>query len=199
MDFRAVILGLTALLTGFGLRAQETQGFYRGFAGGMMIHSGYVRGTLAPIGRGLSGAPFGVGGAARVLLGDNFRIGAEGHVSTLSQNGNGSYVKQGWGGLLLDGYLVLGRWMPYAGITIGGGGATTFLMNGTPAEAWAPVNNTIYHREGFFAFAPFVGCDYIVTKTVHLTLKADCLHAITGGHQSYPIGPRLYFGFLFYH
>lgn len=44
--------------------------------------------------------PFGIGGVIRVHLGDHWRVGSEGYVSTIKQANNGSYVKYGWGGLL---------------------------------------------------------------------------------------------------
>lgn len=180
------------------LFSQEKK-IYRGFDGGMMIHSGFLRGTIDPIGYQASGAPFGIGGVARVHLGGHFRIGGEGYLSTMSLKDNGSYLKLGWGGLAMDGYLTAGRWMPYLGITLGGGSATTLLMNENPVADWSPVNNTIYHRQGFMALDLYAGCDFIVSKAMHLTLKVDCLHSLMGGHQTLPFGPRVYFGFLFYH
>ena len=50
-----------------------------------------------------------IGGVIRLHLGDHFRIGSEGYVSTLSQRGNGSYLKYGWGGLLADYYTANGH------------------------------------------------------------------------------------------
>lgn len=43
-----------------------------------------------------------------------------------------------------------------------------------------------------------IGCDLIVSGPMHLTLKADYLCAISNS-ELLPHGPRLYFGFLFYH
>lgn len=177
--------------------AQEKKVF-RGFDGGMMIHTGYLRGTIQPLGYEASGAPFGIGGVARVHLWDHFRVGGEGYLSVLPQKGNGSYYQAGWGGLVVDGYWTLGWWMPYIGLTLGGGAATTLLMNETPAEPGAPVNNTIFHRQGFMVIDPFVGCDFIVSPAFHVTLKVDCLHTLVKGRQSLPMGPRVYLGFLFY-
>lgn len=189
---------LTALLLCTQLFAQEKK-LIRGFDGGMMIHSGFLRGTIDPIGLEASGAPFGVGGVARLHLGNHFRVGGEGYISTLNQKGNGSYVKYGWGGLEGDIYFTAGRWMPFLGMTVGGGRATTLLMSETPAEAWRAIDDTIYNSEGFMAFDPFVGCDFIVSQAMHLTLKVDYMHSLMRGHQTLPIGPRVYFGFLFYH
>ena len=44
-----------------------------------------------------------------------------------------------------------------------------------------------------------MGCDFIVSKAMHLTLKVDYLHTYAKSTPTCPRGPRLYFGFLFYH
>ena len=56
---------------------------------------------------------------------------------------------------------------------------TTLLMFEEPASAWAPVNGTRYHKQGFMAVDPFVGCDLIVAGPMHLTLKMDYLCALS--------------------
>lgn len=184
-------------LLAFNAKAQEKK-LIQGFDGGMMVHTGFLNGKIGPDEIPAKGAPLGIGGVIRLHLGDHFRIGSEGYVSTLNQRGNGSYVKYGWGGVLADIYSVYGRFQPYAGITLGGGAATTLLMDESPSTAWAPIDGTLYHKQGFMALDPYIGCDFIVGKAMHLTLKADCLHCFSSG-SLLPIGPRVYFGFLFYH
>ena len=169
-----------------------------GFDGGMMVHSGYLSGTLDPINYQAKGAPLGIGGVIRLHLGEHFRVGSEGYVSTLSQLGNGSYLQYGWGGLLADAYMVIGRFQPYAGVTLGGGSMTSLLMMETPSSDWAPIDGTRYHNQGFMAIDPFVGCDFILTGPMHLTLKLDYLCALSQS-SILPHGPRVYVGFLFYH
>lgn len=191
---------LTALLflfvSNMPLQAQEKR-VITGFDGGMMIHTGYLNGTLGPGIIPASGAPFGLGGVARLHLGKHFRIGGEGYVSTLNQRGNGSYVKYGWGGLLADVYTVIGRFQPYAGITLGGGAGTTLLLDEAPASAWEPVGGTVYNKQGFMALDPFVGCDLILGGPLHLTIKLDWLNCL-GKNVTLPSGPRVYLGILFY-
>ena len=191
---------LTALLflfvSNMPLQAQEKR-VITGFDGGMMIHTGYLNGTLGPGIIPASGAPFGLGGVARLHLGKHFRIGGEGYVSTLNQRGNGSYVKYGWGGLLADVYTVIGRFQPYAGITLGGGAGTTLLLDEAPASAWEPVGGTVYNKQGFMALDPFVGCDLILGGPLHLTIKVDWLNCL-GKNVTLPSGPRVYLGILFY-
>lgn len=166
-----------------------------------LIHGfdgGKISGTLDAIGYEAKGAPMGIGGVIRLHLGDHFRIGSEGYMSTLRQLSNGSYLKYGWGGLLADAYTVFGRFQPYAGLTLGGGAMTSLLMKETPSSAWAPIDGTHYHKQGFMAIDPFAGCDFIVSGPMHLTIKIDYLCALTQS-KILPHGPRVYVGFLFYH
>lgn len=195
---RRIVLTTLCLLLALTASAQEEKKVFRGFDGGMMLHAGFLSGQLSSIDYNAKGVPFGIGGVARVHLGEHFRVGGEGYLSTLSQRGNGSYLKYGWGGLLADFYAVWGRVQPYVGLTLGGGAMTTLLMFEEPATAWAPIDGTYYHRQGFMAIDPFIGCDFIVSRPMHLTLKLDYLCALGQGNLL-PHGPRLYFGFLFYH
>lgn len=194
---KRLMLAIFCLLLALTAAAQEKK-LFRGFDGGMMVHTGYLSGSLDAIGYAAKGAPLGIGGVIRLHLGDHFRIGSEGYVSTLSQLGNGSYLKYGWGGLLADAYTVWGRFQPYAGVTLGGGAMTTLLMMENPASPWAPIDGTRYHKQGFIAIDPFVGCDFIVSGPMHLTIKVDYLCALSQS-KLLPHGPRVYFGFLFYH
>ena len=88
------ILAVCCLLQTFTLTAQEKK-VLRGFDGGMMVHTGYLSGQLDAIGYEAKGAPLGIGGVIRLHLGEHFRVGGEGYVSTLSQRSNGSYLKYG--------------------------------------------------------------------------------------------------------
>ena len=194
---KRTILTAICLLIALSASAQEKK-LLHGFDGGMMVHTGYLRGNLDAIGYDAKGLPKGIGGVIRLHLGEHFRIGSEGYVSTLSQRSNGSYLKYGWGGLLADVYTVWGKIQPYAGITLGGGSMTTLLMMEEPASPWAPIDGTRYHKQGFMAIDPFLGWDFIVSGPMHLTLKVDYLCALRES-KLLPHGPRVYFGFLFYH
>ena len=192
------ILTVLLCLSMVFVSAAQDKKILNGFDGGMMVHTGFLQGNLDAIGYQVKGVPIGIGGVIRLHLGNHFRIGGEGYFSTLSQRRNGSYLKYGWGGLLADYYTVLGRFQPYAGITLGGGAMTTLLMMEEPSEAWAPIDGTRYHKQGFMAVDPFIGCDFIVSRAMHLTWKVDYLCAI-GASALLPHGPRLYIGFLFFH
>lgn len=198
--FRGIRYLIAILLAGaisFQLSAQEKK-LYRGFDGGMLVHTGYLSGNISTLSYNAKGAPIGIGGVARVHLGSHWRIGAEGYVSKLSQLHNGSYIRYGWGGILADFYYVFGRWMPYLGFTVGGGKLTHLLMFEPSSEEWGQVRNSVYHSSTFLALDPYLGCDYTLSNTFHLTLRVDCLNGI-GQNLQMPKGPRFYIGFLFYH
>lgn len=176
-----------------GISAQEQQLF----DGGMMIHTGYLNGNIEAIDYNAKGMTYGIGGVLRFHISNWFRVGGEGYVSTLTQMDNGSYVRMGWGGIVADGCWCLGRWMPYAGLCIGGGSASTLLVfNGDDGD-WTSEPNAVFHNEVFMLINPYIGIEYALTDAVHLTLKADCLTPVTG--EAIPTGLRLYLGFIFAH
>lgn len=165
----------------------------------MMIHAGYLQGQIPSIPYHAKGATFGLGGVARAHLGKHWMIGGEGYVSTLRQMKNGSYIKYGWGGFLGEFYWPFKFVMPYIGVTVGGGACTTLLMFDGDRTDWQPEQNAVFHKQTFLAIDPFIGCDFIVSKSVHLTLKADCLNSLSHGKLLMPMGPRFYLGCIFYH
>ncbi|MCR4964420.1 MAG: hypothetical protein K6A41_02060 [Bacteroidales bacterium] len=189
---------LLFLLT-FSTQAQEERKVFQGFDGGMMIHVGYLQGEIAPLHYQAKGATFGLGGVARVHLGQHWMVGGEGYVSTLKQLKNGSFIKYGWGGLLGEFYWAFKRVMPYVGLTIGGGACTNLLMFDGVRTDWQPEPNAVFHKQTFMAIDPFIGCDFIISKSFHLTLKVDCLNGISQGKLMMPMGPRFYFGCIFFH
>ncbi len=167
------------------------------FDGGMMVHTGYLDGNVAALDYSAKGMTFGIGGVLRFHIGDVLRVGFEGYVSTLGQMDNGSYVRTGWGGLVVDGCWHLGRWMPYAGLCVGGGRASSLLMFAGDDSDWTPEPNVVLHNEMFMLVNPYIGVEYSLTDAVHLTLKADRLTPLSG--EAIPTGVRLYLGFIFAH
>lgn len=178
-----------------------------GYSGGMMIHSGWISGSQK-VGTGTykaDGMVYGIGGAIRFHVGNHFRFGTEGYTSNLPQKNRpmaspGSYLKASWGGLLVDGCYPIGRFYPYAGVTVLAGGHRTLLYEGEDKGLY---QGTAYLNKGVFVgFDPFIGCDFAVTKALRLTLKVDCLQGWGVGKTAgtrLPIGPRVFFGFMFCH
>ena len=182
---------------------------FSGYSGGMMVHSGYVSAgnvTFTPPNGGvpvtakISGLPLGIGGALKIHFGKHLRIGTEGYSSNLRYGKNGSYEHTGWGGLLVDGVLPLGRWFPFAGITLGGGGVKNVtVLQDTTGDFALDDGTTSYRKYTFMALAPFVGVEYALTDRIHLVLKADWLLDATSRQSDFVRGPRVYFGFMFCH
>lgn len=181
--------------------AQEKKAI-KGFSGGMMVHGGFLSGCDNPYNYDAKGATFGIGGVAKVHLTDHFRVGFDGYFSTMGLHENiasGSHNKVFWSGALCDWFWKIGKIYPYIGTTVGGGMETAFYMFEGDKHDWLPEGNAVLHKQPFFALDPFAGIEYKVGEALHLTLKADWLLAINSDGLNRPMGPRLYFGFIFAH
>lgn len=195
---------LLYILSAAIVTAQEnkTEKIYQGFSGGMMVHTGFLSGGDSPLGYSPSGPTFGIGGAARVHLGKRLRVGFEGYFSNMGIDeaplSSGSFNKLFWTGILADTHWKCGKFYPYIGATIGGGMETTFYMQGDKTD-WIPEASSVYNKMPFFMVDPFVGVEYSVGAALRLTLKADWILAFNEGGLNRPMGPRLYFGFIFAH
>jgi hypothetical protein len=76
---------------------------------------------------------------------------------------------------------------------------TSFFMFAGDKHDWVPEGMTVLHKQPFFAIDPYVGVEYAVGKALRLTLKADWMLAINSDGLNRPMGPRVYFGFIFSH
>lgn len=180
----------------------EEKKVIKGFSGGMMVHSGYQFGGDNPYDLDISSPTFGIGGCAKLHLTKHFRTGFEGYFSTApirDQLKSGSHNKLFWTGLLADWYWQKGKVIPYIGATLGGGMETSFYMFEGDKHDWEPEQKTVLHKQPFFAIDPYVGIEYAVGEALRLTLKADWLLAINSDGLNRPMGPRIYFGFIFAH
>ena len=174
----------------------------KGFSGGMMVHTGYLSGGDNPFGYDAAGATFGIGGVAKLHLSKHFRAGFEGYFSNMGLHkgvSSGSFNKLFWTGALADCFWKVGKFYPYVGATVGGGMETAFYMFEGDKHDWLPEAAAVYNKKPFFAFDPFVGVEYAVGEALHLTLKADWLLAVNKDGLNRPMGPRIYFGFIFAH
>lgn len=174
----------------------------KGFSGGMMIHTGYQFGGDNPYSLNISSPTFGIGGCAKLHLSKHFRTGFEGYFSTAPISKgvqSGSHNKLFWTGVLADWYWQKDKLIPYIGATIGGGMETSFYMFEGDKRNWGIPQESVLHKQPFFAIDPYVGIEYAVGKALRLTLKADWLLAINSDGLNMPMGPRIYFGFIFAH
>ena len=202
MKIRTLLtIALLSLCSTTMLHAQEKK-FIKGFSGGMMVHSGYQYGGDNPFGLDISSPTFGIGGCAKLNFTDHFRAGFEGYFSTAPiKKGavSGSHNKLFWTGLLADWFWQCGKFTPYIGTTLGGGMETSFFMFDGDKHDWKPEGMTVLHKQPFLAIDPYVGVEYAVGKALRLTLKADWMLAINSDGLNKPMGPRVYFGFIFAH
>ena len=167
------------------------------FDGGMMVHTGYMHGMMKEIGYDAKGMNYGLGGVLRFHIGKHFRIGGEGYVSTLKQMKNGSYIRTGCGGLLADAYWQFGRWIPYLGVTVGGGKVSSLLMFDGTADDWEAEPEVVIHKDPFFFVAPNIGLEFAINESIHLTFRVDRLFPVS--KVDMPSGLRFYLGFIFAH
>ena len=180
----------------------EEKKVIKGFSGGMMVHSGYQYGGDNPYNLDISSPTFGIGGCAKLHLTKHFRTGFEGYFSTApirDQLKSGSHNKMFWTGLLADFYWQKGKLVPFLGATLGGGMETSFYMFEGDKHDWEIEQKSVLHKQPFFAIDPYVGVEYAVGEALRLTLKADWLMAINSDGLNRPMGPRIYFGFIFAH
>lgn len=177
----------------------DSNKIFNGYDGGMMLHLGYVKNRVEPLNFTAQGITKGIGGAIRFHFGKHYRIGTEGYVSTLSLMKNGSYMKTFWAGLLNDFYWKFGKFMPYAGITIGGGALTDCIIFEGNNHDWEREEKVVINKTPFIAIDPIIGCDYCLSDAMHITVKFDCLFGLGNENLHMPIGPRAYIGFIFFH
>lgn len=176
---------------------------YRGFSGGMMVHSGWVSAGSVTVGlaqpQRVSGLPMGIGGALKVRFGDHLRVGTEGYTSALGYGDWGSSLSIGWGGLLVDWCWQMGRFMPYVGATVGGGVVENLTLTSEPQMDFLPEESISYRKYGAGLLVPFVGVEYGITERMSLTFKADYMFSLSPNVSDFPSGVRCYVGFMFNH
>ena len=197
--FLTIILALTFAIS--PLHAQEKK-VIKGFSGGMMINTGYVFGSDNPYNLDISSLTIGMGGCAKLHFSDHFRAGFEGYFSSAPlRDGveSGSHNKVFWTGVLADFFCKRGKFVPYAGLTVGGGMETAFYMFEGDKCDWTPEPMAVLHKQPFLAIDPYTGVEYKVGRALRLTLKADWLMAINSDGFNMPTGPRFYFGCIFAH
>ena len=198
---RLILSIILTLATAAGSFAQEKKAI-QGFSGGMMVHTGYQFGGDNPYNLNISSPTFGIGGCAKIHFTKHFRAGFEGYFSTApirKDVQSGSHNKLFWTGALADWYWQKGKFVPYIGACLGGGMETSFYMFEGDKHDWEIEQKSVLHKQPFFVIDPYIGIEYAVGKALRLTLKADWLLALNSGGLNRPMGPRIYFGFIFAH
>lgn len=202
MKFNRFILTVLAFVIATTVSQAGEKQIIKGFSGGMMVHSGYQFGSDNPYDLNISSPTFGIGGCAKLHLTKHFRSGFEGYFSNAPISKgvqSGSHNKLFWTGLLADWFWQTGKFIPYAGVMLGGGMETSFYMFEGDKHDWAIEQKSVLHKQPFFAVDPYIGLEYAVGEALRLTLKTDWLLAINSDGLNRPLGPRVYFGFIFAH
>lgn len=187
--------------------AQESTKVINGFSGGMMLHAGYLMGQNSEAPVHPQGLTTGIGGAMHIGLFRHLRLGVEGFSSTQDAQHTdcrdllapGSYLRSGYGGFSVSGIWQCKRIFPYVGATCGGGSAHTLMLQDGSQEDWESERIALLNKQGFVYIMPYVGADYALTPSIHLTFRADWQVAFDKGKLLYPTGPRAYVGFMFCH
>lgn len=195
---KTIAIMTLVIAAAFAGYAQERK-VIKGYSGGMFVHTGYQSGGDNPYAYEPSGATFGIGGLVKLQFGKHFRLGAEGYFSSMGLMKNGSFNKLFWSGPLCDWVWKCGKFYPYIGATVGGGMETAYYMFEGDKNDWLPEAEAVFHKQPFFAADPFAGVEYAVGKAFRLSLKADWLLAFNSEGLNRPMGPRIYFGFIFAH
>lgn len=206
----AVLLLTAPLYTAASNKTDSSEFRFRGYTGGMMLHSGYIQsgqfqlhsgsGT-EPVTMQIKGGATGIGGHVKFAFGtstDMLRVGAEGHSSNVSYRPSPSYSHTGWGGLLVD-YIhrSKGRVYPFIGCLIGGGGVKNHIIAEGSTDDFVTEPQAAMHRYAFMAVAPFAGMEVSLTPKLSLVVKADWLLNATSRQNDFSNGLRLYVGILF--
>lgn len=197
---RKTLLMFVATVLSLSLSARDGLG-YRGFSGGMMLHSGWVSGgdiNIGGLNQSMRGLPTGIGGALKVRFGEHLRVGTEGYTSALSYGDYNSSLSVGWGGLLVDWIFEGDKLSPYFGATVGGGVVKNLTLSEKPADDFVAENNISFRKYGVLVITPFIGIERPLTERMDLNLKADCIVPLASA-PDFPFGVRLYIGFMFKH
>ncbi len=187
------------------INKEAKKSLYRGYTGGMMVHLGYgYGGTLTPTGSAQSfdvqGIQSGIGGRLVIALGDHFRVGSEGYVSTLNY-GNHRSAEIGWGGLTADYGWLLGKVRPHVGLSVGGGSYGNKCTINEPTND-NQAGEVVWHEYSVFLLTPYVGIEYQFTKKLALLVRADWITSPTANRnefRDFSSGPRIHVGVMFSH
>lgn len=213
MNNRKLLLIVIFLITFISLFSQDNQtenikssGFsYHGFSGGMFIHGGYAKGKVFDVEfpTGVikqveaTGPVFGLGGNLGFYFGKHWRFGGEGYVTNTYYD-NESRFRIGWGGVLAEFLIPCKKFIPYIGLTIGGGKYTNSYFPVKPNGTLATIS-AIYHQQSIFILTPYMGLEYAITEKLHFRFRMDYLTAPVAmiKESDFGTGIRFYAGILF--
>lgn len=212
-------------------KATGSSHVFSGFSGGMMIHGGYLFSDdpakvfsntglgSADYVKGLPKAGFcyGLGGSLRAHLVNHVHLGAEGFVSTMPIMRTGSNIRTGWGGVLCDAYLNIGKFRPLLGFTIGGGSMKRLFVPDQDKNVYyytaedSTHYNASFSQTPFFFIDPYLGFEVDLNSHMAILIRIDYMlpfgtstselvkEAEKKSWSTFmtPSGPRIYVGIMF--
>lgn len=181
---------------------------FRGFSGGMTIHTGYMQSrSFAVAGTDftnftIKGAAAGIGGQFKLHFGSErhlFRTGMDGYGSNVFYKPQDSYFHAGWATVLFDYiYCSKSRVHPYIGFGIGGGLIKNHLITDGSDLTDFGTDKVMMRKYVFIPVVPYIGMEISVTEKLRINIKADYMMNALGNRPDFAKGVRIYFGVLFY-
>ena len=177
---------------------------YKGYSGGMFIHLGYVQSKSFTvfdwqdheIEEQIKGVAFGLGGKMNIYLNRYFRVGGEGYFSTCTYGSYKNTSRIGWGGITFDLLYPVKKWVPFMGITVGGGSVTNLIFIEKPQNNKETLS-VVHFTYPLYIINPAIGVEFLTSSRISLLFKMDYMLNIYRTPYSYPQGLRFYFGVHF--
>ena len=164
------------------------------------------------------GVTMGVGAMIRLHLLNHLHLGVEGNFSNMPLMRNGSSLRNGWGGVLVNYYTEWGKVRPMIGASIGGGDVKRIYVPAENVNAFVPGDSTTIYNSShtstpYFYIDPYIGIEFVPKRLgLGLMIKVDYMlpfgskstgtlgenikESVTWSNLMTPTGPRLYVGLI---
>ena len=177
---------------------------FKGYTGGMFIHSGQIKSdafeTTNSLGETsthrIKNLTFGLGGKLAFQFGNYLRIGLEGYNSSVNYGEFRSSYSIGWGGLLAEYFYETKLASYFLGATFGGGGIVNTVVT-EPQTFNFQTSEILRRRYNTGIIAPYYGAEIKLTQKLRLVYKGDYLFPMTNKQQDWGRGFRWYLGINF--
>ena len=178
---------------------------YKGYAGGMFVHSGYIQSKHFTvfdlqnneIEQQIKGMCYGLGGKMGIFLHKYLRVGGEGYFSSCIYGIYKNSCRMGWGGITFDVLYPVKKWAPFLSITVGGGSATNLIFIEKQQNNREPIL-VVYFKNPLCIINPAVGVEFLASNRISVLFKMDYMLNMYHKNNSYPQGLRFYLGVHFY-
>ncbi|MDR1951424.1 MAG: hypothetical protein LBP96_04245 [Bacteroidales bacterium] len=196
---------ITLLLTILALQCATAQKLeFKGYTGGMFVHSGHIKSNSFEVTTGLGetsthqikNLTFGLGGKLAFQFGNSLRLGMEGYNSTVTYGDYKSSFSVGWGGLLAEYLLDYKRVSYFFGATFGGGRVENLVVT-EPQTLNFQTSKILRRQYGVGIISPYYGAEIKITEKLRFVYKADYMFPISNKQDDWGRGFRWYVGMTF--